>query len=60
MLLPDKKDNYRTFAGAFLTILTIIGVAIFAGMKLTILFNFENYKVQIRDFDDVYTSKERF
>ena len=60
LLLPDEKDSYRTFSGAFLTILSIIGVTVYAAMKLTIMFSHADYKVQIRDFDSVFTSKERF
>ena len=60
LLLPDEKDNYRTFCGAILTILSIIAVIVFASMKLSILFNYESYKVQIRNFEDNYSHEHRF
>ena len=34
LLLPDEKDEYRTFAGAILTICTFIIVLVYASLKL--------------------------
>ena len=34
LLLPDEKDEYRTFVGAMLTIVTVITVVVYGGLKL--------------------------
>ena len=59
LLLPDEKDEYRTFAGALLTIVTVITVVVYASLKLVTLFDYNDYKVQIRHFDDFYDMEER-
>ena len=57
--MPDEKDEYRTFAGALLTIVTVITVFVYASLKLVRLFNYNDYKVQIRHFDDFFEVDER-
>ena len=54
------ETEYRTFAGAILTILSIFGVIVYAGMKLDILFNFDDYKVQKRVSQYFYAEDEPF
>ena len=34
LLLPDEKDEYRTFAGSLLTVMTVIIVLVYGGYKL--------------------------
>ena len=60
LLLPDEKDEYRTFAGATLTICTLAVVLIYAVIKLQILFGYEDYKVQISEFNNFYKETETF
>ena len=54
LLLPDEKDEYRTFAGAVLTICSIFVVMIYAGFKISTLLSYSEYKVQIKLFEDHY------
>ena len=54
LLLPDEKDEYRTFAGALLTVITVIIVLVYAGFKLQTLLDYKDYKVQQKVFDDYY------
>ena len=60
LLLPDEKDEYRTFAGAILTICTFFLGLIYAVIKLQILFGYEDYKVQSRDFGEYYKETDMF
>ena len=60
LLLPDEKDEYRTFAGAILTICSIFVVMIYAGFKISTLLSYSEYKVQIRTFQDHYSDLEKF
>ena len=60
LLLPDEKDEYRTFAGAMLTICTLAVVLIYAVIKLHILFGYEDYKVQISEFGNFYKETDEF
>ena len=60
LLLPDEKDEYRTFAGSILTICTFIVVLIYATIKLQILFGYEDYKVQISEYVNFYAETDRF
>ena len=60
MLLPDEKDEYRTFCGSLLTICTLSLAVVYAVIKLQILFGHDDYKVQIRDFDEFYLETSRF
>ena len=59
MLLPDQKDEYRTFIGAVLTISSIITVLVFATFKIDTLVNYIDYKVQIRTFEEYYDYRDR-
>ena len=54
LLLPDEKDEYRTFAGALLTVITVIIVLVYAGFKLQTLLDYKDYKVQQKVFDDYF------
>ena len=60
LLLPDEKDEYRTFAGAILTIFSIVVVLVYAGFKISTLLSYSEYKVQIKNFDEHYTQFEPF
>ena len=60
LLLPDEKDNYRTFAGSILTICSIIAIIVYASLKLNMMFNFDDYKVQERNFKQLYLDTDRF
>ena len=59
LLLPDEKDEYRTFAGASLTIFTLSAVLIFAIIKLQILVGYQDYKVQFRRFEEYYEDTDK-
>ena len=52
--MPDEKDEYRTFAGALLTVITVIIVLVYAGFKLQTLLDYKDYKVQQKVFDDYF------
>lgn len=43
-----------------MTILSIVGVLIYAAMKLQILFHYVDYKVQTRDLEDHFEEDDRF
>ena len=60
LLLPDEKDEYRTFAGAILTICSIFLVLIYAGFKVSTLISYSEYKVQIKVYDEHYGQFEPF
>ena len=46
LLLPDEKDEYRTFCGSLLTIFTLSVTLVYAVLKLQILFHYKDYRVQ--------------
>ena len=46
LLLPDGRDEYRTFAGGALSILTIIVVLIFAAYEIKGLANRTEYSIK--------------
>ena len=54
LLLPDRKNEYRTFTGAALTILTIIVLLAYGGVKLSALIARDDYRVQNRELMDFY------
>ena len=60
LLLPDEKDEYRTFCGSLLTIFTLSVTLVYAVLKLQILFNYKDYKVQERNLDEYYKETDRF
>lgn len=43
--LPDHKEQYRTFLGAFLTILTLMMTIFFGSYKSFVLFSLADYKI---------------
>ena len=45
LLLPDKKDTYRTFTGALMSILSLVLVSVYAGFKINTLVRFSDYKI---------------
>ena len=60
LLLPDQKDEYRTFCGSLLTIFTLLVTLAYAVVKLQILYHYRDYKVQERTLDEYYKETDRF
>ena len=60
LLLPDGKNEYRTFAGSVLSLFTILVVIFYGGFKLQILMGRDAYKVQVQDKDLVFSDTEKF
>ena len=60
LLLPDGQAQYRTFLGTMLSLLTFFVVVTYAGYKLRDLFEYGQYKVQLRELTDLYDEKEQF
>ena len=60
LLLPDEKDEYRTFCGSLLTLFTLLTVSVYAGLKLKILTGYLDYKVQVRNYSEFYKDTDRF
>ena len=54
LLLPDRKNEYRTFAGGLLSILTIVLMLYYATYKLNTLITKDDYKVQLRRRERYY------
>ena len=59
MLLPDQKNQYRTFIGAMLSVMSIIIVLVFASNKINHLLSYTQYKVQSRHHTFHYDNSER-
>ena len=60
LLLPDETNEYRTFTGGTISLLTISVLLTFALIKFTILLQASEYKVQMRDEDGYYEDTDRF
>ena len=60
LLLPDGKNEYRTFVGATLSLFTIVIVLIYGSFKIQQLVDLEDYKVQLREEDDAFKDNEKF
>ena len=59
-MMPDEEHTYRTFCGSILSIFTVITITLYAGYKLSTMVTNADYKVQVRDQDDFYVSKDSF
>ena len=60
MRLPDETNKFRTLIGATLSLLTLLVLLLFASYKLISLISLDEYKVQVRDMDDYYSSTANF
>ena len=60
LLLPDGKNEYRTFVGATLSLFTVVIVLIYGSFKIQQLVDLEDYKVQLRQEDDAFGETEKF
>ena len=58
LLLPDGKNEYRTFAGAVLSLVTILVILSYGGFKFTELVSNQNYTVKSHELDDYYAETE--
>lgn len=59
-MMPDEEPKYRTFCGSILSILTVITLTLYAGYKMKTMVGRDDYKVQLRDEDDFFVSKDSF
>ena len=60
MLLPDGRNEYRTFTGGILSIVTVIVMLGFAGYKFSVLVQSSDYKVQMRLEEGFYEDSDPF
>ena len=60
LLLPDRKNEYRTFAGGLLSITTIIVMLLYTIYKFNVLISNYDYKVQLRRMESYYSEKDVF
>ena len=58
LLLPDGKNNYRTFSGALMTIFTFIFVMIYGSHQIRAMIKLEHYKLQIQDLNYYYSDQD--
>ena len=60
LLLPDGKNEYRTFTGAVLSLCTILIVIFYGGIKTRALVGREDFKIQKYVEESYYDSMEKF
>ena len=60
MLLPDGKNEYRTFTGAMLSILTIMVVLTYASFKFNAMIMREEFNLRSMDLASDFLETERF
>ena len=59
-MLPDGTDQYRSFLGAMLSILTLITLLGYASFKFESLVSFSDYIVQVSDHENFYDANTKF
>ena len=59
-MLPDHEQNYRTFLGSILTLITWITLGMYICYKFLILWNIEEYSLQEAFVEDYFESDETF
>ena len=59
-LLPNKKQDYKSFLGVCLSIMTFIILLSYGSYKMGDLIGFENYKLQIQIQENYFPANETF
>jgi len=59
-LLPDQQDRYRTFLGALLSLITLMGLVAFSVVRLTALTTNSDYKIQVQNKKYFYEDSDVF
>ena len=59
-LLPDQKDRYRTFLGALLSLITLMGLVAYSVVRLTALATNSDYKIQVQNKNYFYEDSDVF
>ena len=59
-ILPDGRSKYRSFVGAVLSIITLLTVLTYFVYKLNVIINFNDFDVQISDFEQYYDTDDVF
>ena len=57
-LLPDSAEQYRTFLGAILSVLTLIALLVYGSYKFLVLLDLTDYKVQTAISETYYDFME--
>ena len=60
LILPDGKGKYRSFVGAVLSIMTLSTVLTYFVYKVNVIINFNDFDVQISDFEQFYDTEDVF
>ena len=60
LLLPDGRPDYRTLAGAFLSLVTIFIVIAFGSYKVQLLLGRDDFKIQRHVEEFLFDQTEQF
>mmetsp|Transcript_25997 Transcript_25997/g.32418 ORF Transcript_25997/g.32418 Transcript_25997/m.32418 type:complete len:102 (+) Transcript_25997:83-388(+) len=58
LLLPDGKNEYRTFVGSVLSLLTVCIVLAYGSFKVLELVSLSNYKIQTREEEKAFAETD--
>ena len=58
--MPDHRDRYRTLLGAFLSLITLVLVTMYAGYKFNDLMHYNDYKLMKVDQENYYDMRDHF
>mmetsp|Transcript_3956 Transcript_3956/g.4738 ORF Transcript_3956/g.4738 Transcript_3956/m.4738 type:complete len:225 (-) Transcript_3956:1540-2214(-) len=60
LLLPDGSDQYKSFLGSLLSILTVMTLLSYATYKFSSLVSYSDYKVQVSNEENFYNADDKF
>ena len=60
LYMTDSQNTYKTLLGFTMTVLTLVLVSGYAAYKFTVLLDIDDYKIQIRNYDNYYDIHDDF
>ena len=60
LLLPDGKQEYRTFIGSILSLITVLIFLPYLVWKMEVIFSQEDFKVYTKELQNFYTQDDKF